>query len=134
MKYDAIDPNAELAVFIQEKHAQAAWAAWLAELDEKQIARLAADPESVITEQLHDDAVQKVADAAAKRDAIPVDVPVDLADRKTKWNAERLAQLEREHVCLTWLRDNPALDDDTEADRAEQVRQVEAAIAVLPKL
>ena len=134
--YQSIDPDAEIKAFIEQRAVAAAFDAFLAEKDAAQVVLLAADPASPIDATARaaadDNAAAKQADAAAldaKTDK-DFDPEAEIADRKVTWATERRTQLEGEHLRLAWLRDNPEFDPE-DVDRAEQVRQVEAALAVL---
>ena len=128
--YTHIDAAKVEADFVARRAKDARWKQYLASLDAEQIAILAADPASLVDATHAATAADARAEAQAKADAlVALSTEPDLAVEKTTWLAERLTSLESEHVALVWLRDHPDLDDDT-TDRAEQVRQVEAALRV----
>ena len=128
--YTHIDSAKVEADFVARRAKDARWKQYLASLDAAQIAILADDPASPIDATHAATAAEALAVAKTKADAlVALCAEPDLAAEKTMWLAERLTNLESEHVALSWLRDHPDLDDDT-TDRAEQVRQVEAALRV----
>ncbi len=135
-EYQAIDPEAAVEAFVRERTVAAAFDVLLADLNVAQTEILKADPDSPVGDAAVAAMTEDRNEKRAKRDRLNAktaddfDPAEEAAARFDAWKAERPAQLERERAALAWLRDNPD-DDDDDVDRAEQVRQVDAAIAVL---
>lgn len=102
-----------------------------------QVAALAANKASPIGATEVATAADAHTEAKDKADAlVAISTEPDLNAEKAAWLTQRVTELKTEHAQLEWLRDNPQFDPnagqgpDGGVDRAEQVRQVEAAIQV----